>query len=441
MTSLPSRTWSFKGRLDRYKRTVKTGLKSLWLHRLRSLLTMLGIVFGVSSVIAMLAVGEGASFEAHEQIRQQGSDNIILTSVKPPEDDKGAQGNTYMVEYGLTYTDIQRIQETAPAVRMIVPSRIIRKKVWNVGNRVDCDVVGTIPQYPPVRNHGVAVGRFFTETELDRRVNVCVLGAEVVKTLFPLENAVGRAVRIGSDYYRVIGIMEPLGGGLASNAATASDPAATTAQNRVYIPLSAAKNQFGEILVKRTSGSQEVERVELHEVTVAIESMEKVVESSQIVGDLLERNHKKKDYEMIVPLQLLRQAERTARIFNIVLGAIAAISLLVGGIGIMNIMLASVTERTREIGVRRALGAKRRDIVTQFLVETVMLAGAGGVLGVVLGMAIPYFITAFAEMETIVVFWSPVLAFSISAIVGVIFGIYPALRAAHMDPVEALRHE
>ena len=197
--------------------------------------------------------------------------------------------------------------------------------------------------------------------------------------------------------------------------------------------------RYGEILRKRRTGSFEQERVALHEVTVKVVDRDEVVNISHAIEALLERNHKKKDYEIVVPLELLKRAERTKQIFNIVLGSIAAISLLVGGIGIMNIMLASVTERTREI--RRAMGAKRRDIIIQFLVETVMLSGAGGLIGVVLGIAIPYVVTYFSAMVTIVTFWSPLIAFTISALVGVIFGIYPAVRAANMDPVEALRHE
>jgi putative ABC transport system permease protein len=209
----------------------------------------------------------------------------------------------------------------------------------------------------------------------------------------------------------------------------------------MFIPLATAKTHFGETLIKRRSGSFEAEKVALHEVTIKVENRDAVVDVSLSIKDLLDRNHKKQDYEMTVPLELLKRAERTKQIFNIVLGSIAAISLLVGGIGIMNIMLASVTERTREIGIRRALGAKRRDIVIQFLVETVILSGSGGLLGVVLGIAIPFFVTYFAHMVTIVTFWSPVIAFSISGIVGIVFGIYPAMRAADMDPVEALRHE
>ena len=190
-----------------------------------------------------------------------------------------------------------------------------------------------------------------------------------------------------------------------------------------------------------TTGGIEAERVELHELTVQVDKLERVTAVADAIKTLMEYSHKKKDYDIVVPLELLKRAERTKRVFNIVLGSIAAISLLVGGIGIMNIMLASVTERTREIGIRRALGARRRDIVTQFLVETVLLSGAGGVLGVLLGVVIPIIVSHTANMRTIVTLWSPMLAFSISALVGVVFGIYPAMRAAEMDPVEALRHE
>jgi putative ABC transport system permease protein len=172
-----------------------------------------------------------------------------------------------------------------------------------------------------------------------------------------------------------------------------------------------------------------------------VASLDQVVETSLIITDLIDLHHKKPDVEIVVPLNLLMAAQRTAQIFNIVLGAIAAISLVVGGIGIMNIMLASVTERTREIGIRRALGAKRRDIVLQFLIETVMLSGIGGILGVALGVSIPYLITYVADQATIIQPWSPIVAFGISGLIGIVFGLYPAMRAADMDPVEALRHE
>jgi putative ABC transport system permease protein len=423
--------------LTRLSRAVRLGVKSLWLHRLRSLLTVLGIVFGVCSVIAMLAIGEGASYEAQEQIKNLGSQNIILQSVKPPEEqkvsDKGSQ--SYVLEYGLTYADIRRIQFTIPGVTVLVPERIMREYAWNISRRVDCDVLATVPWFPTMRNQRVLQGRFFDDREMAASANVCVLGAEMVPLLFPLDSPLGRDVRVGGDYYRVIGVMEALGRRAKTTAANNS------AAYRMFIPLETAKTRYGEILINRRSGSFEAQRIQLHEVTVKVAHREQVLPVADAIKQLMEHNHQKKDYEMVVPLEMLREAERTKRIFNIVLGSIAAISLLVGGIGIMNIMLASVTERTREIGIRRALGAKRRDIITQFLVESVMLSGAGGIIGVGLGVAIPWLVTRFAEMRTIVTCWSPLVAFGISALVGIMFGIYPAFRAARMDPVEALRHE
>jgi putative ABC transport system permease protein len=234
--------------------------------------------------------------------------------------------------------------------------------------------------------------------------------------------------------------MEPRGTDV-KNEETSDAADNKTVGKYMYVPLETIKLRYGEVLMRRRTGSFEAERVQLHEVTVKVHSLEQVRSVADAIKQTLEHNHKKKDYDIVVPLEQLKQAEETKRIFNIVLGSIAAISLLVGGIGIMNIMLASVTERTREIGIRRALGARRHDIILQFLIETVLLAGAGGIIGVLLGVAIPFIVTWTAGMKTIVTLWSPVLAFTISALVGVVFGIYPALRAAQMDPVEALRHE
>ncbi|MDB6124649.1 MAG: macB 1 [Pedosphaera sp.] len=432
----------FRGlKAARLKRIIRLGMKSLWLHRLRSLLTALGIVFGVCSVIAMLAIGEGASHEAQEQIKNLGSQNIILRSVKPSEERKVSENNraSYILQYGLTYADIKRIKSTIPGVSIVVPARIMREYAWNISRQTDCEIMGTVPWYPEMRNQRVAQGRFFTDREMDEKANVCVISSEMMQKLFPLQQALGSTVRVASEYYRVIGVMEPKSKGPKAEESTDSSKGA--AAERMFIPLETAKTRYGEVLRKRRRGSFEAERVQLHEVTVKVASPDEVVNVSLAIKDLMERNHNKKDYDMVVPLELLKRAERTKQIFNIVLGSIAAISLLVGGIGIMNIMLASVTERTREIGIRRALGAKRRDIVTQFLVETIMLSGCGGILGVLLGITIPFLVSYFAGMVTIVTFWSPLIAFSISGLVGVIFGLYPAIRAANMDPVEALRHE
>ncbi len=425
--------------LTNMKRTVRIGVKSIWLHRLRSLLTVLGIVFGVCSVIAMLAVSEGASKSVQEQIRKLGSNNIIIQSKKPPSEEQRQMGGApTSVEYGITYDDVKTIRAILPAVRIVLPGRIIRDYVRNLSRNIDAEIVGTVPWYPEMRNHRVDVGRFFTDAETDDRLNVCVLGADAAQTLFPIDDPIGKNVRVRSSYYRVVGVMDPLTepGAEDSTAAKTQGPIP-----RIYIPLTAARYRFGETLMKRSSGSFESETVELHEVIVQVKRQSDVVETARVIDEILDRNHKKDDYTLTVPLELLRNAEETKRIFNTVLGAIAGISLVVGGIGIMNIMLASVTERTSEIGVRRALGAKKRDIVEQFLVETVILSGSGGVMGVALGIMIPFFITYFSKMPTVITFWSPPLAFSISALVGVIFGIYPAMRAANMDPVEALRHE
>jgi putative ABC transport system permease protein len=426
--------------LFRLKRVLRLGIKSLWLHKLRSVLTVLGIVFGVCSVIAMLAIGEGASHEAQEQIKELGSQNIIIKSVKPPQDESAsAQQRSFAIDYGLTYEDAERMNYTIPSVQVIVPMRSIRRDIWYHTLRVDGQVIGTVPWYPDISNSKLQAGRFINAVEMKSAENVCVLGAATADKIFSYENPLGKVIKVGGDYYRVVGVMQE------KSTANPGGKASTTSINQlnyqVFIPLTAARSRFGDTLIRRTQGTIEAERVELHEIIVKVEKLDQVMETAAILQEMLSRFHQKQDYELVVPLELLRQAEHTKRIFNIVLGSIAAISLLVGGIGIMNIMLASVTERTREIGIRRALGAKRRDIITQFLTETVMLSGSGGMIGLFIGVTIPFFITRFAHMATIVTLWSLLLAFCISAAVGVVFGLYPAYRAANMDPIEALRHE
>ena len=427
--------------LFRLKRSIILGVKSLWMHKLRSLLTAMGIVFGVCSVIAMLAIGEGASYEAQQQIKDLGSQNIILESIKSTDSTtSGDQERSLILEYGLTYRDISQIRATVPGVEVTIPSREVKDFIWNETYHVDGFALGTVSWFPEMRNRKILRGRFFTEIEFASRAPVCVLSASLARKLFPLTEPMGDTVRIASSYFRVIGVIAD------DPTAVVSDPSQgeskeSAAAMEMMIPISTLEDHFGEVIFKYRSGSFEAEKVELNEVTVRIDDPEQVMSASQAIRHILERNHKKVDYKMTVPLELLRQAERTKQIFNIVLGSIAAISLLVGGIGIMNIMLATVTERTREIGIRRALGARKKDIVMQFLIETVMLSGAGGVIGVAMGLAIPIMITHFAEMVTIIEFWSPAMAFTILVVTGVLFGIYPAFRAAGMNPVEALRHE
>ncbi len=246
-------------------------------------------------------------------------------------------------------------------------------------------------------------------------------------------------MKIDAFYYRVVGIVQERS--QPEQRSQAGKMEGQPLDNNVYIPLSASRTRFGEVLIRRTAGSFEAEEVQLHQVTVQMRDLAAVETADPQIKTLLGRFHDQNDYEIIVPLQLLRQAEQTKRIFNIVLGSIAAISLLVGGIGIMNIMLATVTERTREIGVRRALGARRRDITMQFLVETVVLSVGGGLIGVVVGIVVPVVVSQLTTMKTIVTLWSVLLAFGISGAVGIIFGLYPAKAAADLDPIEALRHE
>ncbi len=417
------------------KRTVRLGVKSLLLHGLRSFLTVLGIVFGVCSVIAMLAIGEGASIEAQEKIKQLGSHNVLVRSVKPPEDKSPSASMSRIIDYGLTYKDADRIRATLPSVRVVVPTREIRNDVRLWDRVSEGTIVGTLPWYPEVTNIRIKRGRYLSEVDLAEKRNVCVLGARLVEDLFVAIDPVGQIVRVGKHPYRVVGTT------YSRKAVAGGEGSMRDFDLDMYIPLSTAKARFGEVIRRMSSGSFELEKVELHSLTVEVDTLERVIATAGVIEDLLRRHHRVRDYDIIVPLELLRQARETKRIFNIVLGSIAAISLLVGGIGIMNIMLATVTERTREIGIRRALGAKRRDIVMQFLSESIILSGFGGLIGLGLGVVIPYIVETSAGMRTQITPWSLVMALSISVAVGVLFGIYPANRAAQMDPIEALRHE
>ncbi len=419
------------------KRTFLAGVKSLWLHKLRSVLTVLGMVCGVCAVIIMLAVGEGAKFEAQEQLKQLGSTNIIVKAVKPPEDKTSTTGITNVAQFGLTYDDLERMVETLPNVQVAVPTRKIPKTVGNGARTLDTSVMGTVPWLPTVMNRKVAVGRFLSSTDMRYLRNVCVLEQPVANTLFPFKDAMGQAVRIDGNYYRVVGIMEPVAPPKMPKAGADKSDGPTG----IYLPLTTVRARFGETLVTMSSGSFQREQVEIHEIVVSVPAMEQVEKTAAAVQQIMERFHNKKDFVMVVPLELIRAAEKAKRRDQILLGCIAAISLLVGGIGIMNIMLASVTERTREIGIRRALGAKKRHIISQFLTEAALLSGFGGAIGVVVGIIVAWLIGYFMTTTTIVVFWSPALSFSISVTIGLAFGIYPAYRAAEMDPIEALRHE
>jgi putative ABC transport system permease protein len=426
--------------MGRIWRALKLGMKSLLLHKMRSGLTVLGIVFGVAAVISMLAIAEGTSRQALEQIRALGATNIIVRSVKPSEETQSAGSGrpARILNYGLKYADFDRIVETIPTIRKVLPIREIRKQIRRGIFAFDGRVVGTTHDFADFNLLLMDKGRFLTASDNEKYENFAVLAFETAKTLFPYEDPLGQSIKLGSDYYTVVGVTRKRD----SSAGIGSKKDVQDFNRDVYIPLNTCRLRFGERIIDNRSGSMQAEETQLTQITVQVGSMSEVMPTVPLIEAAYMKDHPKKDVEMTVPYDLLLQAQKAARQFSIILGTIAAISLLVGGIGIMNIMLATVTERTREIGIRRAIGAKRRDITQQFLIETIVLAGVGGLLGILLGFTIPQIIVYFIpEQRAIVTGSSVMLAFSISVAVGILFGIYPAQRAAHMDPIEALRHE
>jgi putative ABC transport system permease protein len=419
---------------NRIFRNIVIGVQDLMLHKLRSFLTMLGVVFGVGSVVAMLSVGEGASREALRQIRKLGSNNIIISAVKPAREKSANVKRSRMSIYGLTYDDHLRIEETISTIKRSTPAKLIQRECRLGSRALELRVVGTTPEWFELVRRPIMAGRVLRQTDIDEHAGVAVLTEFGARKLLALENTVGQSLRIGGDYFEIIGIVK-------SESGQAGGIQIPDQQVDVYIPINMARIYFGEIIVRRTIGTRDREMVELHQIIVEVDRMEDVQATAEGIENMLQRFHKNKDYTVSVPLALLRQAEATKRTFNIVLGSIAGISLLVGGIGIINIMLATVTERTREIGIRRAIGAKRRQIISQFLIETLVLSTVGGFIGIGMGICIPAVITYFSGMPTIITPASILLPLVISFGVGIVFGLYPAQRAAKVDPIIALRHE
>lgn len=432
--------------------TLQLAVRNLLLHKLRSFLTMLGTILGVGSVISMLAIGEGSKREAVERIRQLGATNVIVRSVKPREGARGGQSDTQgttatstqqeqvrIHEYGLRYDDLELLEEALTTVDKAVPIALIRKTARRSRHRIpNARILGTTPEYLDVKKLTVDRGRFLTGPDIRYTTNVAVLGRGAADSLFGYEDPLEKTVLLGKGAYRVVGVLERQASGTATPGAVGQ----ADFNEDIYIPLSAARNRFGDLQQVRGGQNREFERTELDEITLTVANEGLVSQTASMARRLLRQNHpEENDFEIQVPLELLHQAQREKRTWNIVLGSIAGISLVVGGIGIMNIMLATVTERTREIGIRRALGARRGDITGQFLVETMVLSATGGVFGVLLGLTLPLGVDALLETEAVPSWWAVALAFGMSVGVGIIFGLYPARRAALMDPIEALRHE
>jgi putative ABC transport system permease protein len=336
--------------------------------------------------------------------------------------------------YGLKYADYERISESCGNLRQAAPAKLIRKDARLLERALELRVVGTTPEWFELVPRPVLAGRVMLPADQERQAPVAVLTEFGARKLLANSSTLGQLLFIGGGTFEVIGIVQ-------SESGNAGNIQVPDQDVDVYIPIEVATTYFGDIYTKFTSGSRVRERVELHQIIVQVEDVSRVRATAAAIESMLHRFHDKDDYKISVPLALLEQARATKRTFNIVLGSIAGISLLVGGIGIMNIMLASVTERTREIGIRRALGAKRKQIVYQFLIESVVLSTVGGLIGLALGALIPFLITYFSGMPTVLTANGVFLPLLISMSVGIVFGLYPAMHAAHVDPIIALRHE
>ncbi|MFI4875472.1 MAG: ABC transporter permease, partial [Blastopirellula sp. JB062] len=347
---------------------------------MRSLLTILGIFIGVASVIWLVAIGEGISLKAQEQIEGLGAENIIIRSVKPPAEASGSPRG--ITPYGLTRDDFSLLEETIPTVQKAIPIREIRRQFSFGPKSLFGRLVGCTPEYADVTRLSVQSGHFLSDAEVNGRDNVCVLAAEIAEQLFGFANPLGKKIHVEADYYTVVGVLKPR----AATAAIGGSLSGQEFNKDVYIPITTLWQRIGDQVMTRRSGSFEGEIIELNQITLRVGDVDDVLATADVIRNSLSHHDRMKDVSVVVPLELLEQARQTRLMFMVFMGLIAAISLLVGGIGIMNIMLATVTERTREIGIRRAIGAKRRDIVRQFLVETIVLSVVGGITGILGGL-------------------------------------------------------
>ncbi len=414
---------------------IRMSLHSLMLHKLRSFLTILGLVFGVASVIVMLSIAEGAGQEAQRQIESLGINSIIVRSRKPTAEQRETRGQE-VLEYGLTYRDMQRIENTLDSVVRVAPVREFRYEARNLDQMLEIRLVGVRPGYEEANQLKMAFGRFISPGDIHHQANICVLGSDVAQRLFRFASPIGKTVQVNNrQRFRVVGVTDYK----MSSAGAGTSLAAQDFNRDIYIPLSTDRNRMGEMLMRVQQGTQSFEKLELSQLTVQVNDASQVKKTARAIEGLLAGTHDKEDYVITIPLDLLERAKATQRIFNFVLGGIAAISLLVGGIGIMNIMLATVSERTQEIGIRRALGATQNDITLQFLVETGVLSFVGAIIGAILGLTAPPIISWASGRETLITLWAPLVAVSVALGVGIVFGLYPARRAAALDPIEALR--
>lgn len=425
--------------------TLRLGIANLMLHKLRSLLTALGIIIGVGAVVAIAAYGEGSKQAALADIKELGANNIILRSVRPPEsteqeseEDSGfgqeERGPT-ITAYGLTRLDLRRLDtDSIQPVEEMVPLKRVGNFVYKGAYTAQsANVYGTTPAIGDAIPMTVARGRNLSTQDGLQTAPVAVLGADAAQDLFKLEDPLGNSFSVDAQRFVVIGVLEPVG--LATGRDINFD---------IYIPIETARARYGD--QRMLPGGGAAERIEINELIIRVPEPSQVEPLADKVRRVIEVGHPQDDVQVIVPLELIKQEARTQLLFTIMMIVIASLSLIVGGIGIMNIMLASVTERIREIGVRRAMGATRKHIIAQFIVETTTLSVIGGVLGVLFGLALAgiaaILATYFPWIETpIPVAWSMIVGFVAAVVVGLLAGLYPAIRAAWQDPIVALRHD
>ncbi|MBP8800143.1 MAG: ABC transporter permease [Kiritimatiellae bacterium] len=418
---------------------ARTVYASLTRHLVRSLLATLGIVLGIAAVVAMLAIGEGGRREALHQIESQGVDNIILRSVKPAEGNVKQTTRSYTQRYGITQRDVEHIAAVFENVRLLVPVMEVRREIFLGQASTDIKAIATTPDFLEVTRCRLVDrrSRFLAPTDGKILDPICVVGVKAARRLFGHRDPIGQTIAIGNASFRVVGLMESPGGGRIGGQLELN--------NIVCMPLETATSLWGGITVRMGRGM--AERVDYDYLYLAAKNVNAIPSTAGRLRTYLRETHAQVDYEVQVPYELLQSAQRTQRIFTVVMTSIAAISLLVGGIGIMNIMLANIFERTREIGVRRALGARKRDILWQFLAESVLLTSIGGGLGAGLGIATAAAAEWISRMggetglKAVVTSESLIVALAVSVITGITFGTHPAWKAAQLDPLTALRHE
>lgn len=407
--------------------SIRVAINGLRDHKFRSLLTMLGIIFGTASVIAMISIGEGAKKQALAKYQDLGVSNIIIRDKDFTDADLEVVRTKF--SQGLSLGDIKAISEIVPGVKGVAPQSEAKLDAMYEDKSSKATVIGVTPEVTNILNYRVDKGIFINKDHYDRQLKVCVLGANIARELFSYEDPIGKNIKLGDQWFEVTGVLQTK----ALFTETVGELAARDLNNDVYIPLSTFSKRIPKSNMLLS---------ELKQATVKLESSERLIESSDIIKSILTRRHfNNDDFSIIIPYELMEQEKRESRIYNLLLASIAAISLIVGGIGIMNIMLATVMERTQEIGIRRAVGGKRSDIMGQFVTEAMAISISGGLMGVFLGIVLSLVIGLLTEVKTNLTLYSIFIAFGFSVIVGITFGYLPAKRAADLKPIESIRHE